>query len=93
VAFKPTPSKTSFPEQRKMTKTPINEVIEEFAREIIERAREDGVNLPTQLDAFSKITAYFVGIVRVGAGPKEEAKGKTFGQLKNESTLAKKEPF
>jgi hypothetical protein len=54
-------------------KLPISEVIEDFARQIIEEA--EGEALPVKLDAFTRITAYFVGIHKVGANKKEDGGG------------------
>ncbi len=59
-------------------KLPISEVIEDFARQIIEEA--EGEPLLSKLDAFARITAYFVGIHRVGAQKKTE--GETFESMK-----------
>lgn len=62
-------------------KLPISEVIETFAREIIEDASDPDTPLATKLDAFSKVTAYFVGIHRVGAHTPAHS-GKTFAATK-----------
>jgi hypothetical protein len=62
---------------------PISEVIEDFAREIIEDASDPETPLSAKLDAFSKVTAYFVGIHKVGAQAQAPA-SKTFAAAKAE---------
>jgi hypothetical protein len=66
-----------------MTEEPIGQVLENFAREIIQQAQEDNIALAEKLRVFSQITTYFVGIHKVNAA-KIETPAKTFGGMKKE---------
>jgi len=65
-------------------KQPIGEVIEDFARSIIEEAQTEDTALKDRITAFQVITAYFVGIYRVGANEPPKRTGATFEDMKKE---------
>jgi len=65
-----------------MDKLPITELIEDFAREIIEQAMGDSP-LGQKIEAFKVITPYFVGGYKAGAIKEEEKDKKaTFADMK-----------
>jgi hypothetical protein len=65
-------------------KKPIGEVIEDFARSIIEEAQTEDIALKDRITAFQVLTNYFVGIHKVGAESKGGAVVKTFEDMKKE---------
>ena len=78
-----------------MNETPIGDVIENFARDIIEEASgvdENGkpVPLAMKLDTFRTLTTYFVGINKVGAVKKPQDGMKTMAEMMAEIETAGK---
>ena len=62
-----------------MTET-LKDQLDKLALSIASTANADGVNLPDRLDAFKALTAYHLGLTKVGkkSGEEDKPKGETF---------------